>query len=152
GLPDRRRRAESHHVPERGQIDGLAAFGLQHRIDRGEQIGRGVDEGPVEIKDEGGGGHRFNAFWPESGAIWCRKSLLYAYRGGGYPTANEAPWNRARGRTGHGDEIRPAQGDASDRGTPNSRSRDSGDEGRGRFADRGCHRLGRRERARIRVL
>src|SRR5439155_9087422 len=50
--------AGADHVARRFQRDGRYAFTVEHEIERGDQVGRGVDEGAVKVEDNGAGkGH-----------------------------------------------------------------------------------------------
>ena len=50
--------AGADHVARRFQGDGRQAFTVEREIERGDQVGRGVDQGAVEIEDNSAGkGH-----------------------------------------------------------------------------------------------
>ncbi len=49
-------RAEPDQVAQIGNIDRPAAFPDEHDIERSQKVGSGIDQGSVEIEDEGRGG------------------------------------------------------------------------------------------------
>ena len=50
--------AGADHVARRFQRHRRQAFTAEHEIERGDQVGRGVDEGAVKVEDNGAGkGH-----------------------------------------------------------------------------------------------
>ena len=62
--------AGADHVARGFQGDGRQAFAVEHVIERGDQVGRGVDQRAVEIEDNSAGkGHRN---WLSAAAASCK--------------------------------------------------------------------------------
>src|SRR4051812_46915714 len=78
--------AGADHVARLVQGHRRQALAVEHEIERRDQVGRGVDEGAVEIEDEGAGkGHRNSLF---GDAFRCKRGMV------GFP----ASWRCSRGQ------------------------------------------------------
>ena len=67
---DQLARAGADHVARRLQRHRRQALAVEHEIERGDQVGRGVDQRAVEIEDNGAGRGHGNSL--AAGAASCK--------------------------------------------------------------------------------